>query len=225
MTTPSKRGIKREIDWEKIETQYRAGILTLREMAADCGVSHAGIRKRAEKYGWTRDLAQRIYAKADLLVSKMALVSGARAIADDASIVDANAEVILRIRMAHRGDIARNRALAAELLAELESTTGNRALFEQLAELMAPEADPGDSAAAKERARRQREVFDRALSLGGRTDTMRKLADTLKILIGLEREAYGLTVASAPEASYEETLKTLRAAQAERQATAAAAAS
>jgi hypothetical protein len=214
MDATSKRGIKREIDWEKIESQYRAGILTLREMAADGGVSHAGIRKRAEKYGWSRDLAARIYAKADLLVSKMAIVSGAREIADDAAIVDANAEAILRIRLAHRGDIAKNRALAAELLSELETTTGNRALFEQLADLMAPEADPTDSAAVKERARRQREIWDKALSLGGRTDTMRKLADTLKILIGLEREAYGLTVSAAPESSYEETLKALRTARA-----------
>ena len=58
------------IDWEKIEYDYRSGIKTLRLIASENGVSHVAINKRAKKDGWTRDLAVKIRAKANELVTK-----------------------------------------------------------------------------------------------------------------------------------------------------------
>lgn len=45
---------KKAPDWEKIELDYRAGIKTLREIAADHGISHQAINKRAKRDGWAR---------------------------------------------------------------------------------------------------------------------------------------------------------------------------
>ena len=53
-------------DREAIERAYRAGLLSVREIAAFCGVSHTAIQKRAKANGWERDFK----AKADSLVAK-----------------------------------------------------------------------------------------------------------------------------------------------------------
>jgi len=41
-------------DWEAIETAYRAGALSLREIGAQYGVTEGAIRKRAKRDGWVR---------------------------------------------------------------------------------------------------------------------------------------------------------------------------
>ncbi len=57
---------KRQIDWERIEADYRAGLLSLREIAAaNPGVSHVSISKHAKRDGWIRDLSAKINAKAE----------------------------------------------------------------------------------------------------------------------------------------------------------------
>lgn len=42
------------IDWERIEGDYRAGILSLREIAEAGGCTEGAIRKRAKRDGWDR---------------------------------------------------------------------------------------------------------------------------------------------------------------------------
>jgi len=43
------------VDWIAVEGDYRAGQLSLREMADRHGTSESNIRKRANKNGWIRD--------------------------------------------------------------------------------------------------------------------------------------------------------------------------
>ena len=51
-------------DWEAIESAYRAGVLSVRELAGKYGISHQAISKRAKKDGWERDLKAKVQAKA-----------------------------------------------------------------------------------------------------------------------------------------------------------------
>jgi len=67
--TDNKTG-RPDIDWERIEADYRAGLLSVREIAAEHGITHGAINKRAKRDSWTRDLGAKIKAKADALVSK-----------------------------------------------------------------------------------------------------------------------------------------------------------
>lgn len=60
---------KKAPDWERIEADYRAGFLSVREIAAALGVSHVAIGKRAKRDGWERDLGAKIKAKAEALVT------------------------------------------------------------------------------------------------------------------------------------------------------------
>ena len=58
--------------WERIEPDYRAGIKSLRQIAAEQGISEGATRKRAKRDDWSRDLLERIQDKAEQLVRKNA---------------------------------------------------------------------------------------------------------------------------------------------------------
>ena len=167
-------------DWERIEADYRAGLMSLREIAAPHGVTEAAIRKRAKRDGWERNLQAKIQAKADALVARRA-VAAEHAKATEREIVEANAERIAQVRGEHRADITRARALALQLLDELEEQPELQARLRRALE--AADAEEAERIAAAQ------------IGLPGRVDLLKKLSETLRTLIGLEREAYGLDTA------------------------------
>jgi hypothetical protein len=175
-------------DWERIETDYRAGLLSVREIAASQGITHGAIQKRVKRDGWERDLTAKIKAKADSLVAtgEVATLVATEKTATDKIIVEANAHVIAGIRLSHRSDIARSRRLAMSLLEELEIVTGSRELFDELGEILRSPDERGND--------KRNDLYNKVISSAGRVDSMKKLAETLKTLVALEREAYGLTV-------------------------------
>lgn len=179
---------KKETDWEAIEGDYRAGLLSLREMSQKHGVSHVAIKKRADKEDWTRDLTAKIKAKADALVNSGEVNGGvnSKPLVNEVEIVNANAEVIANIRLSHRKDISRSRNLVMKLLGELEASTDNIDLFEQLGEMLRREDDKGQD--------KLNDLYHKVISMAGRTKTMKDLADSLKTLVAIERQAYGLDV-------------------------------
>ncbi len=56
-------GRRADIDWERVERLYRAGQLTIQQVADECGVSNSQVRERAKKHGWSRDLSEAIAAR------------------------------------------------------------------------------------------------------------------------------------------------------------------
>ncbi|UTD55946.1 hypothetical protein [Halomonas sp. MS1] len=177
---------KKSPDWEAIESAYRAGLLSIREIASQHGITHGAINKRAKRDEWDRDLKAKIKAKADALVSKREVskeVSTKRA-DTEREIIASNAEAIANVRMAHRSDISRSRRLTNKLLDELEALTDNRELYEELGELL---RDPDDNGMDK-----LNDLYQKVVSLPTRTKTMKELAETLKTLVSLERQAYDL---------------------------------
>jgi len=191
---------KAGIDWEAVELHYRSGIRSLKDIGSEFGVSDAGIIKRAKRDKWTRDLSAKIKAKADAKVSAAAVsaeVSEQRA-ANETQIVEANAELQARVRREQRTDISRSRKLVMTLLTELELQTDNVGLLEQLSELLYDKS--GDMTAAQQTAQEKRvKLFNKVISLGGRTGTMKSLADSLQTLVALEREAFGIDEKRAPD--------------------------
>lgn len=180
-------------DWEAIERDYRAGILSIREIASTQGLTHGAINKRAKRDGWERDLKAKIQAKADALVSRSVVskeVSKERA-DTERQIIETNAEVIANIRMAHRGDISRGRRLTNKLLDELEGLTDNRDLFEELGELMRNPDDNGQD--------KRNDLYQKIIDLPNRSKAMKEMAETLKTLITLERQAYSLNGDDKPD--------------------------
>lgn len=181
-------------DWEAIERAYRAGLLSVREIAASCGVSHTAIQKRAKANGWERDLKAKIKAKADSLVAKREVATqvASKSAETEREIIEVNAEVIASIRMAHRGDISRCRSLTNKLLDELESLTDEQGTIKSLIKQF-KEGDHEDGEAMAD----MLALANKIGALPNRTKTMRELAETLKTLIALERQAYDLDTKSA----------------------------
>jgi hypothetical protein len=186
---------KKTTDWERIKAEFGAGILSVREIGAAHGVSHTAINKRAKAEGWTRDLSAKIKAKADALVSKAAVskeVSSA-AVATERETVDANAKAIADLRLSHRSTVKTGRNLVEKLLAECTGMSDNLGLFDQLRDALAEETEDPDQ--RKRRAAKLDEMLQRVLSLPGRVSAVKGLSEALRNLIGLEREAWGLTTA------------------------------
>ena len=179
---------KAQPDWERIELDYRAGIKTLRQIADEHGISHVAVAKRAKRDGWTRDLAGKIQAKADELVNKSLVTSAVTVetkIAEKA-VIDANAQAVADIRLAHRHDIRRARTLTNALLNELEQQTdpNTLAMLQELGELLRREDDNGND--------RRNDLYVKVISLSERSKTMKTLADSLRVMVDMERTAFGM---------------------------------
>lgn len=181
------KAVSVSVDWESVEREYRAGIRSVRDIGSEFGCSHTAIQKRATRDGWTRDLSGKIRAKAAEKVAKDAVANSVatETKADEKAIVEANAEVQAGLIRAHRTDITRYRTLCQRLLSQLEAETGEPELFDQIGELLAAPNDKGVD--------KLNEAYMKAISLPSRIDGAKKLAETLKTLIGLERQAFGLS--------------------------------
>lgn len=191
-------------DWERIEVEYRAGVLSAREIALAHGISHTAINKRAKAEGWDRDLSAQIQAKADALVSKAAVsaaVSTSR-LATEREIIESNAERIAQVRGEHRHDITRMRALVLRLLSECEAEAADPEAFERIGELLNQPDDRGID--------KLNEAYRKAISLPVRIKGVKELAETMKTLVGMEREAYGIASVEAAKTAPTQELDVTR---------------
>jgi hypothetical protein len=105
-------------DWEAIKREYRAGQLSISEIAAQFGCRRETISRRATKEGWTRDLAPAVRKAVASKVTRITSQVTDPNVTDDEIIekaADRGAEVITL----HRQDIAALRELEAKLIAEL----------------------------------------------------------------------------------------------------------
>lgn len=200
MATSPKKGAKtqappppvppnrRKVDWEGLEPHYRAGIRSLKDIGAEFGVSAPAIVKHADKNGWARDLTAKIQARADAKVNA-AVVNGevnAKAKTLERDVVEANADMQASVRLSQRQDIGRARTVVNNLLGELEHQSGqdNANLLAELGELMRKPDDKGQD--------KLNDLYQKIISLPGRAKTMKDLGESMRVLIGLERQAFGM---------------------------------
>lgn len=173
-------------DWEAIETAYRAGVMSLREIAAQHGISEGAIRKRAKRDDWSRDLAAKVKERADDLVRKAEVRKQVRTetALSERVLIEATAEVVAAVRMEHRGDIRRAREITNALFDEIGAECADVASLRKLGELM---LEPDENGRDK-----LNEIYHSIISMPERVKAVKALSDALKNLIGLERQAYDI---------------------------------
>ncbi len=185
---------RKKVDYERIEPGWRAGALSPSQLAAEytdatgVSVSRSAIIKHFTELGIPRDLKAKVRAKADAMVAE-AMVTGKVSTVTtkrDTEIIDESATREAIVRLSHRTDIARSRNIVMSLFAELEAICGveNAELLSQLGELMRNPDENGQD--------RRNDLYRKLISLPGRAKTMKDLGDSLKTMIGLEREAFGI---------------------------------
>ncbi|WP_318342507.1 hypothetical protein [Acinetobacter sp. 16] len=185
---------RQKIDYDRIERGWRAGILSPRQLAAayeeETGqkVSHAAIIKHFTKLGIPRNLAEKIKAKSDAMVTQAMVTEQVTpvTIKRDQEIIEDAATQLTYVRLNQRKDIQRSRRIAMSLFDELEMMVGqeNVKLLEMLGELMWSPDDKGND--------KVNDLYMKIISMPGRVKSMKDLSDTLKTLIALERQAFGL---------------------------------
>lgn len=175
---------KQIIDWEAVEREYRAGIRSLKHIGAEFGVSDAGIIKRAKKDGWERDLAAKIKAKAEALVSATVVskeVSAQTKIAEK-QVIEANAEMMASVIRSHHKALRRLGEIIDLLFERLEHELQGTELFEQLGDLIQSADEGGQD--------KLNDLYRKVIALPTQTDTAKKLAETMKTHIELERKVF-----------------------------------
>jgi hypothetical protein len=183
----------RDIDWDSVELHYRAGIRSLKSIGAEFGVTDAGIIRRAQKEGWVRDLRDRIKARTE---EKLQKLNSPEKLVSEELVVESNANDQVRVSLENRDDVQRLLNLIYNLLSELEESTRNKPLFEQLGVLMEAPDEKGVD--------KLNEIYRKTISLPSRVKAMKDLTDALKTLIGLKRQAYGLADNANGEANSEQ---------------------
>ncbi|HHS9942693.1 TPA: hypothetical protein ACTW7I_004087 [Klebsiella pneumoniae] len=173
-------------DWEAIETAYRAGVMSLREIASQHGISEGAIRKRAKRDDWSRDLNAKVKERADDLVRKAEVRKQVRTetALSERVLIEATAEVVAAVRMEHRGDIRRAREITNALFYELGAECADVDSLRKLGELMLSPDENGRD--------KLNEIYHSIISMPERVKAVKALSEALKNLIGLERQAYGI---------------------------------
>ncbi|SSM76901.1 Uncharacterised protein [Klebsiella pneumoniae] len=97
------------------------GVMSLREIASQHGISERAIRKRAKRDDWSRDLNAKVKEHADDLVRKAEVRKQVRSEITlyERVLIEATAEVVANVGMEHRGNINCARQITNALFDEL----------------------------------------------------------------------------------------------------------
>ena len=190
-------------DWELAERLYRAGQISLRMIAPQCGVTEGAIRKKAKKEGWARDLTEKVQ---QAVRTELVRAEGTHRPAcepdprTEREIVTQAAENAVAVVRGHRRDLSAGQAICATLFDQLKDAAENRAELEEQAH---DEAGEGPSAG------KRRAAFLKALSLPTHAGVIRDLSAAMKNFQTLERAAWNLDEKKEDVPEYEAELKRL----------------
>lgn len=181
---------RKQVDWEKVEAEYRAGSLSIREIARQYDVSAPRIVQKAKALGWERDLSGSFRGAVNAkLVKETASVNGDVNGLNARQTVEAAAARGVEVVRGHRQDISVGRSMVALLLGQLHEAATNRDAIEEAIY---------DETRGDENLQRRNQML-RAVSLPAHAGVVKDLSAALKNLIPLERQAFNLDAAEDPD--------------------------
>jgi tetratricopeptide (TPR) repeat protein len=107
-----------EKDWENCERDYRAGQLSIRQLANKNGIPESTVRSRAKAEGWTRDLTEQVRQATRTKLSRTSRSEVAQG--EDEEIIEKASSDAAAMVMDHRRAIARWRRISRRLADTLE---------------------------------------------------------------------------------------------------------
>lgn len=199
---PPKKGKKQPgrpaggagVDWEGVERDYRAGVMTIRQIGEAHGISHTLVQRHAKRYAWARDLSERIAVKAE---EKLAERTVSVEVANlppgkhkDSLIVETRASQVAEIRHGQRQRFSQMAELSTEMFVELKASFANRVDLNTLGELLAQYTEGGAPTPLTK-------AFMDAVALPGQIKAFKDLTDIITKLTDMESKAFKLD--KAPE--------------------------
>lgn len=176
------------IDYDSIEPDWRAGIKSPDQLAAEYHqrtgdkATRQAIIKHFNKLNVPRDLTAKIQARADAIVAE-SIVANTVAPATKARIIEANASAQADIRTQQMLKATDGRHIVESMLNELKIQNASGEELSKLGELMAdPDARSGKLS----------ELYHKVISFGGRVDSVKKLIEAWAKTTDVERRAYGI---------------------------------
>ncbi len=215
-------------DWEWVEREWRAGVLSVRMLARMVGLNHMTIRREARRRGWPdRTVGERVKDRAQQImerdVARAAQVADAEAdraearyaAGGDAALREATSTYFppddpalsVREQAAEEAIVEANAAALASVLnrqrKDIDRARGLvSSLFEEVTEA-------GGGAKLAETLKKiitgdytpetAGKLIERALGLGGRVQSAARLVDALRNLVAIERQAWNLDAGSTGE--------------------------
>jgi hypothetical protein len=170
----------KKTDWEAIERDYRAGVLSLREIGKIHGISEGMIRKKAKAGGWERDLTERVNEKVrNDLVRNEVRTADPRT---EREIIETAAATVVHVVRSHRKHITKQTKLVDMLTDQLMEAAGKREDIEDAIEDETKDDQNGQ----------RRAMMLKAVSLQAHSSIAVNLSNALKTLVGLERQAFNI---------------------------------
>ncbi|MBU3577568.1 hypothetical protein [Polynucleobacter sp. UK-Kesae-W10] len=206
---------KKPVDWEIVEKDYRAGLKSLRQLADEHGVSHVTIAKRAKKYGWEKNLEEKIQTTAkNKVVRTVVNKQGNNEVnskdqLSDAQVVNAYADVVASVDMIQRDDlklaIDNSRSQLREVVA-----LGDPKFLDKLVELGATFDESGPTANGGWKTDKNNELYQYIISLAGRVKMSKEIAASHGVYLPMQRKVFGLDVEKKSTGEFEEMLRQIR---------------
>lgn len=131
-----------DIDWEAIERDYRAGVLTVREISSKHGVDPSSITSKVKKFGWSRDLSGAIKKRTKEKVASIGIENLVEQFAQESiqkstqtihTAVEHAANIQTQVIVDQRGMIGEQMDIARQGLAKVRDLLGTVADLRDLA--------------------------------------------------------------------------------------------
>lgn len=175
---------KAKTDWESIERDYRANVLSIREIAKIHDVSDKAIRNKAKANGWQRDLTAKVneQVRTELVRTEVRAPNAQEKVRTEREIVEQAAATVVEVVRSHRKDISAGRGVIGLLMQQLTDVAGHRDEFEEAIWEETKEDETTE----------RRNKLMKAVSIPVHASTVRDLSTALKNLVGLERQAFNI---------------------------------
>jgi hypothetical protein len=184
---------RRKVDWSEVEPLYRAGVLSVSEIARQFDVTETAVRKHAKQHKWKRDLAAKVRAKTtQILIEDLADGSKdgsngsnpQRARESEEETTERAALTQIAIVRQHKAMIGDGLDLAVRMLSELKATTSHVGELEGMLE-------------TDDKIKRSAGLL-RAIGVPTRITALRDFATACRTLVGLERQAFSIVEEKEP---------------------------
>lgn len=208
----------------EIEKDYRAGVLSLRQMSVKHKIDESTIRYHARKNEWEREKV----VKREIIRSTRHIPGPPppvppkpelpkqpkepppkREPASMEGTIERYVELATEVIGSHRRDIHMVRVAVRQMTQELCDQMNDMPMIEErIMEYFAAKAQNDPIATAQYKMQMQQALY--SVSLPSRSKTVSNLTNALEKLVGMERKSYGLEDA-AIDKTYEEYLKEIHA--------------